>query len=86
VNLPDLKGHGIQIGGTLEYMLRGVPFDVVKAMGRWSRDAFMLYLRDHALILAPYIQAQPHLKPFMCHIILSLRSRTLLMFLTLVPG
>jgi hypothetical protein len=54
--LPDLKGHGLQIGGTLEYLLRGVPFDEVKAMGRWSGDAFTLYLRDHALILAPYIQ------------------------------
>ncbi|KAG2335339.1 hypothetical protein BDR05DRAFT_971725 [Suillus weaverae] len=28
---PDLKGHGIRIGGTLEYLLRGVPFDVVKS-------------------------------------------------------
>ncbi|KAG2138544.1 hypothetical protein DEU56DRAFT_715032, partial [Suillus clintonianus] len=32
----DLKGHGIRIGGTLEYLLRGVPFDSVKTMGRWS--------------------------------------------------
>ncbi|KAG2153402.1 hypothetical protein DEU56DRAFT_720955, partial [Suillus clintonianus] len=31
-----LKGHGIRIGGTLEYLLRGVPFDTVKVMGRWS--------------------------------------------------
>jgi hypothetical protein len=35
--LPDLKGHGLRIGGTLEYLLHGVPFDVVKTMGRWSR-------------------------------------------------
>lgn len=25
-----LKGHGLRIGGTLEYLLRGIPFDVVK--------------------------------------------------------
>jgi hypothetical protein len=62
--LPDLKGHGIRIGGTLEYLLRGVPFDVVKSMGRWSSDAFTLYLREHATIIAPYIQSSPALEPF----------------------
>lgn len=62
--LPDLKGHSLRIGGTLEYLLRGVPFDVVKSMGRWSSEAFTIYLRDHALILAPYIQASPSLEPF----------------------
>jgi hypothetical protein len=63
-NLPNLKGHSIRIGGTLEYLLRGVPFDVVKAMGRWSSDAFTIYLRDHAVVIAPYIQASPALEPF----------------------
>jgi hypothetical protein len=61
----DLKGHGIRIGGTLEYLLRGVPFDNVKTMGRWSSDAFVLYLCQHAVILAPYLQDQPVLEPFM---------------------
>jgi hypothetical protein len=65
VNIPDLKGHGLRIGGTLEYLLRGIPFDVVKTMGRWSSDAFKIYLRDHAVIIAPYIQAlSPALEPF----------------------
>jgi hypothetical protein len=62
--LPDLKGHSLRIGGTLEYLLRGVPFDVVKSMGRWSGDAFTLYLREHAVVIAPYIQASPVLEPF----------------------
>ncbi|EIN05429.1 hypothetical protein PUNSTDRAFT_23650, partial [Punctularia strigosozonata HHB-11173 SS5] len=31
-----LQGHGIRIGGTLEYLLRGVPFEVVKTKGRWG--------------------------------------------------
>jgi hypothetical protein len=60
-----LKGHGIQIGGTLEYLLRGVPFNNVKAMGRWSSDTFILYLRQHAVVLAPYLQDTPVLEPFM---------------------
>ena len=57
--LEPLQGHGIRIGSTLEYLLRGVPFNVMKVKGRWSSDAFILYLRKHAQILAPYIQAAP---------------------------
>lgn len=55
--LEPLQGHGIRIGSTLEYLLRGMPFDVMKTKGRWASDAFTAYLRKHALILAPYIQA-----------------------------
>ncbi|KAF9044444.1 hypothetical protein BJ165DRAFT_1528979 [Panaeolus papilionaceus] len=55
--LDPLQGHGIRIGSILEYLLRGMPFDVMKTKGRWASDAFTKYLRKHALILAPYIQA-----------------------------
>ena len=58
-HLDPLQGHGIRIGSTLEYLLRGVPFEVVKVKGRWASDAFLLYLRKHAQILAPYMQADP---------------------------
>lgn len=34
--LSSMHGHGIRIGGTLEYLLRNVPFAVVKSKGRWS--------------------------------------------------
>ncbi|KAH9056791.1 hypothetical protein EDB87DRAFT_1675882 [Lactarius vividus] len=54
------RGHGIRIGSTLEYLLRGVPFDVMKAKGRWARDSFLLYLRKHAVTIAPYIQDVPN--------------------------
>ena len=49
-------GHGFRIGGTLEYLLRKIPFDVMKAKGRWAGDSFLLYLRKHAEIMAPYMQ------------------------------
>jgi len=58
-NMLDLKGHSLCIGGTLFYLLKGVPFDIVKTMGRWSSKSFTLYLRHHTLILAPYLQSQP---------------------------
>lgn len=57
--LDPLQGHGIRIGATLEYLLRGIPFDVMKVKGCWASDAFLLYLRKHAQILAPYMQAVP---------------------------
>ena len=31
----------------------------MKAKGRWADDSFQLYLRKHAVIIAPYIQAEP---------------------------
>ncbi|KIK52989.1 hypothetical protein GYMLUDRAFT_946159 [Collybiopsis luxurians FD-317 M1] len=58
--LPALQGHGIRIGATLEYLLRGVPFDAVRVIGRWKSDAFLLYLRKHAEIMAPYMQPELH--------------------------
>jgi hypothetical protein len=59
-----LKGHGIRIGGTLEYLLWGVLFKTVKAMGHWGGDAFQRYLRQHAVVMAPYLQDTPILEPF----------------------
>ena len=60
--LEPLQGHGIRIGATLEYLLQGVSFEVMKAKGRWRSDAFQLYLTKHAQILAPYMQAVPQLQ------------------------
>ena len=54
-----VQGHGIWIGATLKYLLRGVPFEVMKVKGHWASDAFQLYLHKHSQILAPYIQAMP---------------------------
>jgi len=57
--LDPLQGHSIRIGSTLKYLLRGMPFNVMKVKGWWSSDAFILYLRKHVQILAPYIQVVP---------------------------
>lgn len=60
-NLPNFKGHSLRIGGTLHYLLRGTPFDVVKTIGRWAGDSFTIYLQHHAMILAPYLNDTPAL-------------------------
>ena len=54
-----LQGHGIRIGATLFYLLHGLSIEAMKIMGRWSSDAFLRYLRKHAQILTPFIQANP---------------------------
>jgi hypothetical protein len=58
-DLEPLQGHGIRIGSTLFYLLNGLPIEAMKVMGRWSSDAFLRYLRKHAQILTPLIQANP---------------------------
>ncbi|KAG6329892.1 hypothetical protein ID866_9193 [Astraeus odoratus] len=62
--LPGLRGHSLHIGGTLEYLLRGVLFEVVQAQDHWAGKAFLLYLQKHTMILAPYLQASPASEPF----------------------
>lgn len=60
-DLPLIPGHGIRIGSTLEYLLRGVPFEVMKTKGRWSGGSFQIYLRKHAQVIAAHIQAVPNI-------------------------
>ncbi|KAH6901618.1 hypothetical protein BKA70DRAFT_1374745 [Coprinopsis sp. MPI-PUGE-AT-0042] len=40
VGLKPLCSHGIRIGSTLEYLLRGMPFQTMKTKSRWRSDAF----------------------------------------------
>lgn len=77
-NKEPLKGHSFRIGGTLELLLRGVPFEVVKRKGRWASDAFQTYLRQHAQIMAPYVQDVPALRDMFIELQLSDRVPTAL--------
>ncbi|KAG2060439.1 hypothetical protein BDR06DRAFT_1053562 [Suillus hirtellus] len=61
-SLGNFKGHSLHIGGTLEYLLRRIPFDIVKSIGRWSSEAFTGYLRKHTMILTLYLQDSPALE------------------------
>ena len=51
--LEPLQGHGIRIRVTLFHLLRGIPMEAVKVMGRWSSNTFLHYLQKHAQILTP---------------------------------
>lgn len=43
--LARATGHAFRIGGTTELLIAGIDTDVVRAMGRWSSDAFLKYWR-----------------------------------------
>ncbi|KAJ7734594.1 DNA breaking-rejoining enzyme [Mycena metata] len=60
---PHTTGHSFRIGGTTELLLAEVAPDVVRAMGRWSSDAFHRYwrsLEDLAPIHATHIGSARH--------------------------
>jgi integrase len=44
--LPHITGHSFRIGGTTALLCSGVNPDVVKKLGRWSSDAFLIYWRS----------------------------------------
>jgi hypothetical protein len=50
------SAHAFRIGGTTEYLLRGMSVEVVRLLGRWASDAFKRYIRKHAEIMAPYLE------------------------------
>lgn len=56
--LRHLHGHGIRIGATLEYLLRGVSLEAMKVKGHWASDAFTTYLTNHAHILAQHTRTR----------------------------
>jgi hypothetical protein len=63
LQIPRHHPHGLRIGNTLELLLsKGMSLEEVKAKGRWSSDAFKTYLREHAEVLAPLIQAHPRIR------------------------
>ena len=44
---PEEQGlHSFRAGGALALKAAGAPPDVIKAMGRWRSDAWMIYIRD----------------------------------------
>ena len=46
----DISGHSLRAGGASALAAAGVSDDHIRLLGRWSLDAYQLYLRQH-----PYI-------------------------------
>jgi len=54
--LPSSTGHSLRIGGTTELLIRRVPPNIVKMLGRWKSDAFLAYWRSLELIAPLYAE------------------------------
>lgn len=49
---PDnVAGHSMRSGGATALAIAGVPDNRIQAMGRWSSDAFQIYIRKHPALL-----------------------------------
>ncbi|KAE8238245.1 hypothetical protein A4X06_0g8916 [Tilletia controversa] len=63
-----LQGHSLRIGGCTELLLRGTPIDTVRLHGRWTSEAWRLYLRNHVELLAPALMdARPAVAVALVH-------------------
>lgn len=44
-------GHSLRSGGATLLAQNGVDFNLIQALGRWSSDAFRIYIRQHPLLV-----------------------------------
>jgi hypothetical protein len=51
---PDKRfsGHSLRAGGATDLANNGVPHYLIQSIGRWSSDAFKIYLRNHPVLQA----------------------------------
>ncbi|PIL36253.1 hypothetical protein GSI_01915 [Ganoderma sinense ZZ0214-1] len=47
----DVSGHSMRSGGATALAVTGVPPSSIQAIGRWSSDAWQLYIRKHPVLV-----------------------------------
>jgi len=48
---PEISGHSFHSGGATRLALAGVPDDKIKMIGRWSSEAWRIYVRKNPVVL-----------------------------------
>jgi hypothetical protein len=48
----EVAGHSLRSGGATFYALQGYSWDLIQTLGRWSSEAFRLYIRKHPLFFS----------------------------------
>jgi hypothetical protein len=51
INDPNVAGHSLRSGGATALALAGTPLDHICLIGRWSSDAFLIYLRQNPILI-----------------------------------
>ncbi len=59
----DVSGHSMRAGGATALALDGVPHASIQAMGRWSSDAWRIYIRQHPAVVQATMYIQQHPPP-----------------------
>ncbi|THH15404.1 hypothetical protein EUX98_g9472 [Antrodiella citrinella] len=47
----NIGGHSLRSGGATHFAIAGWPDDRIQALGRWSSDAFKIYIRKNPVVL-----------------------------------
>ena len=55
----DIGGQSLRAGGATALAEAGIPPYMIKAIGRWSSDAFQIYIRRHPILLAALLYSSP---------------------------
>jgi hypothetical protein len=57
---PDnVGGHSMRAGGATALAEAGLPPNIIQAIGRWSTEAFQVYIRQHPILLAALLFGYP---------------------------
>jgi hypothetical protein len=56
----DVGGHSMRAGGATALAEAGIPPDLIQAIGRWSSEAFKIYVRQHPVLLAALLFTTDH--------------------------
>jgi hypothetical protein len=46
----SISGHSLRAGGATQLALNGVPDHLIQRIGRWTSDAFQIYIRAHPIL------------------------------------
>jgi hypothetical protein len=49
INDPNVAGHSLRSGGATALALAGMPLEHIRLIGRWSSEAFLIYLRQNPI-------------------------------------
>lgn len=61
---PDnVAGHSMRSGGATALAIAGVPDNRIQAIGRWSSEAFQIYIRKHPVMLQTLITSRAIFDP-----------------------
>ena len=51
----NVGGHSLRAGGTTALAEASIPPHMIQAIGRWSSEAFQIYIRQHPVVLASHL-------------------------------